>query len=248
LIRLDPIWFYALPLILVCLAIWTKHKGVWFVTVVAVALTAWSLTPDRFFASSEHPSEAVVFNNGVWILPKAQLVLQELNAKVEKNGIAYSENNYKKNCQQKTGLQLLAFPKIKAVWTYNESGWCLELAASVPDVYSIDPSNTSDACVQAVTKIFAEPKSSSPCILKSSKADMSGSWYILLNCSQSDQQYQLRWFGPNFLTGGETLESFGGVSFKKGQCLDASHEELLASLLDIVGLGKGTFHYSKQEN
>jgi hypothetical protein len=242
----DINWFYAGPLILLCLAIWMKRSGIWIVAVLSVLFSVWMQTPYQPSISSNRPSQAVVYGNGVWLLPEAQRKMVDLNAMVSEKGIAYSENNYVKNCQQKTGVQLLAFPKIKAVWTYRETGWCTEMAATVRAVYSVDSNNTSITCQKAFEEAFENPKGFTPCVIGANKDYSKQGWKILLNCSQRDQEYQLRWFIPNMLTGGASLDSFAGINFDKGQCLDASHEGVVGILLDVIGLGRGIARYDKR--
>jgi hypothetical protein len=234
-------WFYIGCVVALFLIKWPRNPATWTLALLAAA---WMYTGYSSAVSSK-PSRSLVYSNGVWLLPEAQARLPELNANLMVDGIAYSENDYLENCQQKTGLQLLGFPKVKRVWTYLESRWCSDTASAVPATYEFSASNTSRDCQKVLQEIFIKPEAALQCMQKPDKSLENRGWSILLNCSQSSREYQLRWRMPNMLTGGDALESFAGVNFNEGQCLDPTHAVIIVSLLDVVGLGLGAAQYSQ---
>jgi hypothetical protein len=234
------------PLVLFGLAIWTRHGGVWLTALLGVVITIWMHSPYRPNIFSNRPLSAKLHWNEVWIIPRAQGVRSGLSLTVAREGIAYSENNYSKNCQQKTGVQLLGFKRLHTVWTYKESPWCTNFPAEVPARFSFDPLELSEACKVKSAMAFVEPQNFAECVTGSSKLNSDRNWSILLNCSQRSKQYQLRWFIPNMLTGGDALQSFAGIDFSEGECLDPKHEDIISSLLDVVNLGRGNSNYDQE--
>jgi hypothetical protein len=234
-------WLYLSCIAVVCLIKWPKNPGTWSAAMLVVLTIAVTISNPN----SSRPAGALVYDNGVWLRKDALLKIQALSFEMSRGGLAYSENDFTEGCQQKTGKQLLSFPRIKTIQTYLETRGCTFPAADLPKQFSVDGIPHHKDCQKLVADVFENPDLATYCISTLPKSsNVKTRWSILLNCSQSSREYQLRWRIPNLLTGGDALQSFAGINFRNGICLDVLNKKEVGLLLDVIGVGYGLAQYT----
>ncbi len=194
-----------------------------------------------WLALPPHPVSTATNNsiklaNGIWVSVGASQKLGEITGNQKILGIAYGENHFLKNCQQKDGVQLLAFSQIDRIWTNQDNiSYCAPRDQKYKEVYTFKKLKTDSQCRELIENAFENTELAQPCIQAFKEVDLER-WNVFLNCAQGIKEYQLRWRQPNMLTGGDSLETFAGINFETGSCLDASHKEMIGNLLEVVGL------------
>lgn len=205
-------------------------------TAAALLIAWWQIVP-----TSTAPSGTQHLESVVWIDARG---LAAVKAAGVGTTIAYGENGLVRDCQQQLGTQLLQFEKIDAVIPYvgHTAGVCQTMAPELRPFYrnSTRMSRGRDTgCLPSTHDYFGDLRGRLACVDIDTNRYAHSDWKVFLNCSQRKKEYQLRAIGPNLLTGGGGLETFSGVNFWTGECLDPRHRRWLEDLLDVVGLGPG---------
>jgi hypothetical protein len=212
----------------------TKRRIFSELTAILMVLGIWfALTTKPVSTATQ---DAIKTSTGVWIDRSASKQLSGIKQASKEFDIAYGENHFSKDCYQKIGEQLLGFSKITRVWTYRDIfGGCTASTRNPKKVYFAKKIFSGTQCPELLKTAFENHEQAKACIDSTDDADSFERWHILLNCAQSIREYQLRWTQPNMLTGGGDLETFAGVNFKSGNCLDLSHKKMIGDLLDVIG-------------
>jgi hypothetical protein len=229
----------------------TNRHRLGYLTFIGLLIGWWFLAPGYSAPKSSAPSFARHFDNGVWIA-----VDEKTGRFIPKDRIgatiAYGENNLTDGCQRQLGIQLLQFSKIMSVVPYLETApSCESMPIEFRRIYrKVDLMTRLQGsdCRSDAFDYFQRGAGQLACVkLQEGYTRQFDGWRVFLNCAQSRQEYQLRVLGPNLFTGGSLLNTFAGVNFSSGGCLDSGHRRLIEDLLDVVDLGSGRRDYSSSK-